>query len=168
MPHSSSRSHHGYLGRRPSQGYVVAHGFGVHDDVGPSVRLAQCDAHSGDCGPCVSEGHLRSISYHATPFEVFPRVEAGGVHKRHQRQVESIAESHEPGAFPGSGDVDRSGFRSRLVRHHPRQSGRRLKRMRSPGCLPSWRRVPAARRRLPQRGSRRARRSCRWDSPAEC
>ena len=109
--------HHRDLSRRPGQGYVVAHGLGVHDDVCAAVRLAGGDVDPRDGGSGVGEGQLRAVTDHPTPFEVLAGVEARSVDERQQRQVEGVAEGDEAGALARSGDVESPGDAPGLVRH---------------------------------------------------
>jgi len=67
--------HHSNFRRRPGQSDVVAHGLGVHDDIGAAVGLAGGDVDPADRGPGVSESQVCPVADHSPPFEILPRVE---------------------------------------------------------------------------------------------
>ena len=73
----------------------------------------------GHRGPAVGEHELRAVADHAPPLEVLAGVEARRVDERDDRQVERVAERHEPSRLLRGRDVERAGERDRLVGDDP-------------------------------------------------
>ena len=110
-----SGAHHGELGPRPGQTEVVAHLLGVHDDVCAAVRFAQDDADARHRRPPVGEHELSTVADHAAPLEVLAGVEPGGVDEGDDRQVERVAEGHEPGCLLRRRNVEGAGENDGLI-----------------------------------------------------
>ncbi len=111
-------AHDRHLGAGPGQAHVVAHGLGVHDDVGAAVGLAQDEAHAGHRRLGVGEDQLGAVADHAPPLEVLAGHETGRVHQGDDGQVEGIAEGDETGPLLGGRDVQGARHGQGLVGHH--------------------------------------------------
>src|SRR5918998_295648 len=93
--------------------------LGVHDVVGPAVGFARDNGHlrNARLGEGVEE--LRPVADDPTPLLVGTRQKPRHVHESNERDVESVAEAHEPRTLDARVYVERPSQNHRLVPDDP-------------------------------------------------
>ena len=93
--HRALGAHHGDLGGRPGVVHVGADFLGRHDVEGAAIGLAGDDGHQRHRALRIGEQQLCAVLDQAAILLSCARQESRHVHKRHDRNVEGIAETHE-------------------------------------------------------------------------
>ena len=112
---SLTRTHHCELGPRPRQTEVVPHFFGVHDDVGTAIRLAQDDTDAWHGRSGIREHQLCTMSDHSSPLQILAGIKTRSIDESDDRNIERIAEGNESSRFLGGGNVECACQRHRLI-----------------------------------------------------
>ena len=89
-------THHGNLGGRPSIVHIAAQVFGTHHIIGPAIGLAGDHREFGHGRFGIGEQKLGAVLDEAAIFLLGAGQEAGHIDKGDNRNVEGVAETHEP------------------------------------------------------------------------
>src|SRR5215218_6668259 len=114
-PDRRARSHHRDLTRRPRDVNVGPDVLGAHDVVGPTVGLPGDDGHLGHRRLRKSVEQLGPMTNDPAPLLIRARHEPWHVDERKEGDIESVAETDEPGAFHTRVYVERPREHGRLV-----------------------------------------------------
>src|SRR5438874_2386154 len=112
------RTHHSDLSGRPRDVEVGADVLRAHHAVSAAVGLARDDRELGHCRLAERVEELGSVPDDPAIFLRGARQESRDVDKGDERDVEGVAEAHEPRRLVGRVDVERAGHHLRLVGHH--------------------------------------------------
>ena len=91
--------------------------FARHHAIGAAIRLARNDGDFRNGGFCERKQQLRSVLDDAAEFLRRARKKAGHVFEGDERNVERVAEPHEPRPLHGGIDVEHAGKMRGLIRH---------------------------------------------------
>src|SRR4051794_35007857 len=93
------RSHDADLGVGPGEGEIGSEVARVHDDVRPTIRLAQGDGYAGGRRDAERAQQRRAVADHTRLLLADAGQEAGGVDEDDERHAEAVAQVDEPGAL---------------------------------------------------------------------
>mmetsp|Transcript_6696 Transcript_6696/g.14316 ORF Transcript_6696/g.14316 Transcript_6696/m.14316 type:complete len:206 (+) Transcript_6696:65-682(+) len=114
--HGRLGAHHGDLRRGPRVVEIRAEHFGRHDAVRAAVRLAQHHANLGHLRFRVRVQQLRAVPDNAAVLFRRARQKPRHVYKRHDGDVERVAQPHKPRGFGGRVAVEHAREVAWLVR----------------------------------------------------
>ena len=111
-------AHHSDLRRGPRVVPISAEVLARHDAVGTAVGLARDEGHLRHGRLGEGEQQLRAVADDAAVLLPGTRQEAWHVLEGEQRNIERVAEPHEPRRLDRRVDVERPGQMLRLIGHH--------------------------------------------------
>ena len=114
--HGPFGAHHGDLSSGPRVVDVTSKTFAAHDYIGAAIRLSGQNADLGHRGLGVGEYQLGPVTDDPAVFLVGARQETGDVDKGNNRNIEGVAEAHEPCRLNRRVDVQDAGEKAGLLR----------------------------------------------------
>src|SRR5579862_2595698 len=102
------RAHHGNFGGWPRDYAVCPKVFAAHCNISASVGFAQHHRDLRNCSGGIGKQNLGAVANDSAEFLIDSRQEAGRIDERKQRNVECVAEAHEPCHLVGGINIEHS------------------------------------------------------------